>query len=62
MSRHRITITVNGERRQAEVAARRLLVHFQRDDLGITSAGQRPLSAMWGAEPVSGVVSRYLIS
>jgi carbon-monoxide dehydrogenase large subunit len=37
MSRHRITISVNGERRQAEVHSRKLLVHFLRDDLGITS-------------------------
>src|SRR5215467_107419 len=31
-------MTVNGERRHAEVEARRLLVHFLRDDLGVTSA------------------------
>ena len=37
MSRHYITVTVNGERRQAEVDARKLLVHFLRDDLGVTS-------------------------
>jgi carbon-monoxide dehydrogenase large subunit len=30
-------MTVNGERRQAEVEARKLLVHFLRDDLGVTS-------------------------
>ena len=36
MSRHYITITVNGEPRQAEVDARKLLVHFLRDDLGVT--------------------------
>ena len=37
MSRHRVTITVNGEWRQAEVDSRKLLVHFLRDDLGVTS-------------------------
>ena len=36
MSRHRVTITVNGEQRQAEVEARRRLVHFLREDLGVT--------------------------
>jgi len=38
MSRHHITITVNGEQRRAEVQARQLLVHFLREDLGVTSA------------------------
>src|SRR5215208_5957316 len=37
MSRHNVTITVNGEPRRAEVDARKLLVHFLRDDLGVTS-------------------------
>jgi aerobic carbon-monoxide dehydrogenase large subunit len=37
VSRHYVTITVNGERRQAEVESRKLLVHFLRDDLGVTS-------------------------
>ena len=37
MSRHSVTITVNGARRQAEVESRKLLVHFLRDDLGVTS-------------------------
>jgi len=37
VSRHRVTVTVNGERRQAEVESRKLLVHFLRDDLGVTS-------------------------
>jgi aerobic carbon-monoxide dehydrogenase large subunit len=37
VSRHCVTITVNGERRQAEVEPRKLLVHFLRDDLGVTS-------------------------
>jgi carbon-monoxide dehydrogenase large subunit len=37
MSRHDVTITVNGEQRSASVDARRLLVHFLREDLGVTS-------------------------
>ena len=37
MSRHDVTVTVNGERRQASVEARKLLVHFLREDLGVTS-------------------------
>jgi carbon-monoxide dehydrogenase large subunit len=37
VSRHSVTITVNGARRQAEVESRKLLVHFLRDDLGVTS-------------------------
>jgi aerobic carbon-monoxide dehydrogenase large subunit len=37
VSRHWVTITVNGERRQAEVESRKLLVHFLRDDLGVIS-------------------------
>lgn len=36
MSRHCVTLTVNGEPRHAEVDARKLLVHFLRDDLGVT--------------------------
>jgi aerobic carbon-monoxide dehydrogenase small subunit len=31
-----IAVEVNGERHEREVAARRLLVHFLRDDLGLT--------------------------
>jgi carbon-monoxide dehydrogenase small subunit len=37
MSRHQVTVTVNGELRRAEVDARKLLVHFLRDDLNVTS-------------------------
>jgi aerobic carbon-monoxide dehydrogenase large subunit len=37
MSRHNVTVIVNGEPRHAEVDARKLLVHFLRDDLGVTS-------------------------
>jgi carbon-monoxide dehydrogenase small subunit len=32
----RIAVTANGERREAEVEARQLLVHFLRDQLGLT--------------------------
>jgi len=33
---HKITVTVNGQPRQAEVPARLLLVHFIRETLGLT--------------------------
>jgi aerobic carbon-monoxide dehydrogenase large subunit len=36
MSRHRVTVTVNGEQRQAEVEARTRLVHLLREDLDVT--------------------------
>jgi carbon-monoxide dehydrogenase small subunit len=36
MSRHRITVTVNGEKTTREVEARLLLVHFLRDELRLT--------------------------
>jgi carbon-monoxide dehydrogenase large subunit len=36
MSRHRVTVTVNGEQRQVEVEARTRLVHLLREDLGVT--------------------------
>ena len=36
MSRHKVTVTVNGEARSREVEARRLLVHFLREDLDLT--------------------------
>jgi carbon-monoxide dehydrogenase small subunit len=36
MSRHTITVTVNGEAQTREVEARTLLVHFLRDGLGLT--------------------------
>lgn len=36
MSRHRITVTVNGEAQTREVEARTLLVHFVREDLDLT--------------------------
>jgi carbon-monoxide dehydrogenase small subunit len=36
MSRHQITVTVNGEAQTREVDARLLLVHFLREDLGLT--------------------------
>ena len=36
VSSKRITVTVNGEQIEYDVEARRLLVHFLRDDLGLT--------------------------
>ena len=36
MSAHSVAITVNGERYEREVEARKLLVHFLRDDLDLT--------------------------
>lgn len=36
MSAHRVTITVNGEERVREVESRLLLVHFLREELGLT--------------------------
>ena len=36
MARRRVSITVNGEAREAEVEPRLLLVHFLRDVLGLT--------------------------
>jgi carbon-monoxide dehydrogenase large subunit len=36
MSRHRVTVTVNGEQRQVEVEARTRLVHLLREHLGVT--------------------------
>ena len=36
MSRHHIVVTVNGDRREAEVDSRTLLVHFLRETLGLT--------------------------
>jgi len=36
MSLHHIVVTVNGEKREAEVDSRLLLVHFLRETLGLT--------------------------
>jgi aerobic carbon-monoxide dehydrogenase small subunit len=36
MSRHTINVTVNGKQETREVEARELLVHFIREDLGLT--------------------------
>jgi carbon-monoxide dehydrogenase small subunit len=38
MSRHQVTLTVNGEQRQAKVEARTRLVHLLREDQGVTGA------------------------
>lgn len=35
-AKHHVTMTVNGESRSADVEARTLLVHFLRDELGLT--------------------------
>jgi carbon-monoxide dehydrogenase small subunit len=36
MSQHEITVTINGERETRKVEARTLLVHFIREELGLT--------------------------
>jgi len=36
MSQHEITVTINGEKQTRKVEARTLLVHFIREDLGLT--------------------------
>lgn len=36
MSHHRISVTVNGDKREADVDSRMLLIHFIRDTLGLT--------------------------
>ena len=36
MSMHKVTVTINGQKRGAEVEARMLLVHFIRDQLRLT--------------------------
>ena len=36
MSRHHISVTVNGDKREADVDSRMLLIHFIRDTLGLT--------------------------
>ena len=36
MSQHKITVTINGEKQTREVEARMLLVHFIREELGLT--------------------------
>ena len=36
MTSQHISVTVNGERHEADVEPRLLLVHFLRDDLGLT--------------------------
>jgi aerobic-type carbon monoxide dehydrogenase small subunit (CoxS/CutS family) len=38
VSRKTITVDVNGEEHEREVDARRLLIHFIRDDLGLTGS------------------------
>ncbi|MCO5176984.1 MAG: (2Fe-2S)-binding protein [Thermomicrobiales bacterium] len=36
MTKQHVSITVNGQKREADVEPRRLLVHFIREDLGLT--------------------------
>jgi carbon-monoxide dehydrogenase small subunit len=36
MATHAISLTINGKRTHGQVASRKLLVHFLRDDLGLT--------------------------
>ncbi len=36
MSEHKVTVTINGEKQTREVSARTLLVHFIREELGLT--------------------------
>jgi carbon-monoxide dehydrogenase small subunit len=36
MSQHNVTVTINGEKQTREVEARTLLVHFIRENLGLT--------------------------
>ena len=38
MSNHQVTVTVNGVEYEREVEARRLLIHFVRDDLDLTGS------------------------
>jgi aerobic-type carbon monoxide dehydrogenase small subunit (CoxS/CutS family) len=38
VSRKTITVDINGERYEREIEARRLLIHFIRDDLGLTGS------------------------
>jgi aerobic-type carbon monoxide dehydrogenase small subunit (CoxS/CutS family) len=38
MSEHRVTVTVNGVEYEREVEARKLLIHFIRDDLDLTGS------------------------
>lgn len=49
MSRHGITITVNGEMHRADVPARRLLADFIRDDLHLTGTKRGCETGICGA-------------
>ena len=49
MSKHSITLVVNGERQEAEVPARRLLSDFLRDDLHLTGTKRRCETGVCGA-------------
>jgi len=49
MSHHNIALVVNGERQEAEVAARRLLADFLRDDLHLTGTKRGCETGVCGA-------------
>lgn len=49
MSKHRVGITVNGEKHDVEVDARRLLVELLRDDLNLTGTKRGCETAICGA-------------
>jgi len=49
MSKHSITLVVNGERQEAEVPARRLLSDFLRDDLHLTGTKRGCETGVCGA-------------
>ena len=46
---HRISVEVNGTRHEREVEARQLLVHFLREDLGLTGANVGCETSLCGA-------------
>jgi carbon-monoxide dehydrogenase small subunit len=49
MSRHNITLTINGEEVEAEVPAERLLLDFLRDDLSLTGTKRGCETGICGA-------------
>jgi carbon-monoxide dehydrogenase small subunit len=46
---HKVTVEVNGRKVEKEVEARRLLVHFLRDDLGLTGTNVGCETSLCGA-------------
>lgn len=49
MSQHTITLSINGEQREAHVSARRLLADFLRDDLNLTGTKRGCETGVCGA-------------